>query len=185
MPAQPPRVGRLEVICGCMFAGKTTELIRRAVAARDAGWRVTVIKPSSDTRSGETAVRTHAGEELPAQSAESASHAENLARDCEVAAIDEAHFFGAPLADVCRRLLGRGVRVIAAGLERDHRGEPFEPFPALLIEADEVLKLFAPCARCGAPAIHSQRMFASSARIAVGGAGQYEPRCRACFKSGA
>lgn len=182
MPAHPPRVGRLEVICGSMFAGKTTELIRRAIAARDAGLRVIVIKPSTDTRSSAAFVRTHGGEELPAQSAESVSHAETLARDCQVAAIDEAHFFGAPLAGACLRLVERGVRVIAAGLERDHRGEPFEPFPALLLEADEVLKLSAPCARCGAPAIHSQRMFASSERIAVGGAGQYEPRCRACFE---
>lgn len=184
MPVDPPRVGRLEVICGCMFAGKTTELIRRAVAAHDAGLRVIVIKPSTDTRSGATLVRTHAGDEFPAHSAESASHAEILARECDVAAIDESHFFGHALAEACRRLLDRGVRVIAAGLERDHRGEPFEPFPSLLIEADEVLKLSAPCARCGAPAIHSQRMFASSERIAVGGAGQYEPRCRACFEPG-
>jgi thymidine kinase len=95
--------------------------------------------------------------------------------------IDEAHFFGAALTPVCIELIRRGVRVIVAGVERDHLGRPFEPFPSLLCEADEVVKLSGRCAVCGGPSVHSQRLIASDAHIVVGGAESYQPRCRACF----
>lgn len=193
-PARPSRpTGRLEVIRGCMFSGKTTELIRRVELARSAGASVLVFKPAGDTRSGANAVRTHAGRTLDAIDA--AEAAEVVGR-CEkamagrpaaaawVVAIDEAHFFGGPLTGACREMLERHSRVIVAGLDRDHRGGPFDPLPALMELADEVVTLHAPCAVCGAPAIHSQRMFESSSRIAVGGAGGYEARCARCFVPG-
>jgi thymidine kinase len=177
--------GRLEVICGPMFAGKTTALIARLSAARAAGLEAVALKPALDTRYAHAAITTHTGERLPALAAACADEVMNLLGDAGVGGvvgIDEAHFFGAALVAPVRALLLRGVRVIVAGVERDHRGEPFEPFPALLVEADEVVKLHAVCARCGGPAVHSQRMFASNARVAVGGPGDYEARCQRCFE---
>jgi thymidine kinase len=102
----------------------------------------------------------------------------------DVLAIDEIHFFGAALTPIVHQLIGLNKRIILAGVERDHRGRPFEPFPALLCEADEVVKLSGTCAVCGGPSVHSQRMISDDSDIVVGGAEMYQPRCRACFKPG-
>lgn len=185
--------GRLEVICGPMFAGKTTALIaalERARGAMAAG--VWAFKPSLDGRYHPTALASHAGARFEARAIEHAGEIEEavLGSGLEgleapaVVGIDEAHFFGAGLVGPVRSLVASGVRVVVAGLERDHRGEPFEPLPALLCEADAVTKLTAACARCGCEAVHTQRIVASDSRIVVGGAGMYEPRCRACFRPG-
>jgi thymidine kinase len=176
--------GRLEVICGPMFAGKTTELIRRLSAATNAGPGVLALKPARDTRYGRTVIATHTAETFEAVElldAASLPEAVRLHAGTTVVGVDEAHFFGASLLAPCRTLVGLGLRIIVAGVERDHRGDPFEPFPLLLCEADEVTKLHAVCAACGGPAVHSQRMFADDSTIVVGGAGAYEARCRACF----
>jgi len=173
-------VGRLEVIYGCMFAGKTTELLRRLADARAAGRSAAAVKPRGDCRSGRSRLATHTGATLEAFDAADASQIPDAA---EVIGVDEAHFFGAALTPVCRALVARGRRVIVAGVHLDHRGRPFEPFPELLPMADEALHLFAPCARCGRPAIHSHRKGPAPPgnRIVVGGAELYEPLCPGCF----
>lgn len=181
--------GRLEIICGPMFAGKSTELIRRLREGERGGLMVVGFKPVSDTRSGEAAIRTHPGDVLEARPLGGALQLiESLPRGVEVdrlvIGVDEGHFFGAALVEPVRLLLSRGARVIVAGVERDHRGLPFEPFPALLCEADEVVKLTSVCAVCGGAAVHSQRMVASDAAIVVGGAESYQARCRGCFRGG-
>ncbi len=173
----PP--GRLEVICGPMFAGKSTTLIARLQAS---GVPFTLCKPVSDTRYAHDHVVTHDGLKLEARAI--ADPSEILAMHTPVLGIDEAHFFGAGLIAPVLKLLASGKRVIIAGIDRDHTGAPFEPFPRLLCEADEVVKLASRCARCNAPAVHSQRLIASTARIVVGGAESYEPRCRRCFVPG-
>jgi thymidine kinase len=171
-------VGRLEVIYGCMFAGKTTELIRRLVAAREGGLAAVAVKPRIDTRSGAARLATHTGSTLEALDI---AVSEEIPGEADVIGIDEAHFFGEPLAGACRRLVAGGRRVIVAGVHLDHRGRPFAPFPTLLAAADEAVQLFAPCARCGRPAIHSHRRVAGEGRFVVGGADLYEPRCEGCF----
>jgi len=164
----------LELIYGCMFAGKTTELIRRLAAAPGS----IAVKPRSDTRSA-ARLATHTGSTLPA--IEIQDPAELLPLSNPVIGIDEAHFFGAALTPIVSRLRSR--RLIIAGVHLDHRGEPFEPFPSLLPHADERLQLFAPCARCSQPAIHSHRKVKTGDRITVGGADLYDPLCEACFRS--
>jgi thymidine kinase len=164
-----------------MFSGKTTELIARLAHAAGAGARVVALKPLRDNRYAQSELVTHAGLRLGAGAVASALDIAGSATGFEVVGIDEAHFFGASLVAPCMELVRQGVRVIVAGVERDHKGRPFEPFPALLCEADEVVKLSGPCARCGAPAVHSQRMTGGDEAIVVGGAEMYEARCRGCF----
>lgn len=182
MRPTPPAeyAGRLEVICGPMFAGKTTELLRRLGADE----RAVLCKPAHDTRYDAQAAVTHDGRSRPAVPIASGAELMVAARARRVVGIDEAHFFGNQINEPIAALLHVGVRVIVAGLERDHRGRPFDPFPHLLCEADEVLKLAGLCARCGAASIHSQRLTDAHERIVVGGAESYEPRCRACFVPG-
>ena len=181
--------GFLTVICGPMFAGKSTALIDRVHAARDAGLHTIVVKPSSDDRYAKTRVVTHDGrfiDAIPVRNAEvvlSEVASSGFAPGPGLfVAIDEAHFFGDGLVAPVRHLLHAGATVLIAGVERDHRGDAFAPFPALLIEADEVVKFHARCSRCGGRAVHSQRMIADDSHIVVGGAEAYEARCRGCFE---
>ncbi len=167
-----------------MFAGKTTELIRRYSSAVESGHRTRVFKPRRDVRYDPDAIVTHGGVSIAACPVEGAARILVEAIGAEFVLIDEAHFFGSALVEPTLSLVGAGVGVVIAGLERDHRGEPFEPFPRLLCEADTVVKLTCPCARCGASAVHSQRLIDSRERIVVGGAESYEPRCRSCFVPG-
>jgi thymidine kinase len=177
--------GRVEVICGSMFSGKTEELIRRARRAVIAKQQVQVFKPDVDTRYSIQRVTSHNGqafEAVPVPNAQAIM--EQLDRATTVVAIDEAQFFDAGIEQITEQLARRGIRVIIAGLDMDFRGEPFGPMPALLCCADEVQKLHAICMICGENASRTQRLVnGEPARyddpiILVGASETYEARCR-------
>lgn len=176
--------GRIELICGPMFSGKTTTMIARLVAAHRAGLDVVAIKPLQDIRYSLDQIVTHDGKTLPAVSVGDAQAARRAAGSHRVVGIDEVHFFDDSLVDVCHELVEADTRVVAAGVEMDHRGQPFEVVRRLADVAHDVTRLTAICARCGAAARHSQRLAGGNARIVVGGAGMYEPRCDRCFEPG-
>ena len=177
------RRGWVEVVCGSMFSGKTEELLRRLKRARIARQRVALFKPALDTRYHDTEGVSHDATAMPSEVVHSAEPMLLLAGDADVAGIDEAQFFGVELVDVVEHLAREGRRVIVAGLDQDYLGRPFEPVPQLMAVAEHVTKLHAVCVRCGAPANHSQRIVADGARVLVGEAEAYEPRCRRCFKA--
>lgn len=186
--------GRLEVIAGPMFAGKTEELLRRVERARIARKTVLLFKPEIDVRYSATEVVTHNGRRLPCRllpvpvdpvGFRERLTPEELART-EVFAFDEAHFFGASFPEICEDLVAQGKRVIVAGLDLNFRAEPFGPIPVLLALADEVVKLTAVCTVCGAPATRTQRLVGGKPALAgpevlIGGLETYEPRCREHF----
>lgn len=174
--------GRLEVIAGCMFSGKTERLIARLRAARGEGRRVAAFKHRIDDRYDATHLVTHTQDRFDAQRATDAAEIERLASDAEVVGIDEGHFFGSALIDVVRRMVAEGRRVIVVGIDRDAWGRPFKPMPQLAAMADEAEQTTAACRRCGATARYSQRMVPVEANIMVGGAEFYEPRCERCFE---
>jgi thymidine kinase len=176
------RAGRIEVITGSMFSGKSEELIRRVRRAQIARQKVQLFKPRIDARFSHSEIVSHSEMKLPSQVVEKASEIPPLvARETEVVAIDEGQFFDATLVEVVDALANRGLRVIVAGLDQDYRGRPFEPMPQLMAVAEYVDKTLAVCMRCGAPANRSQRLVHADGRVVVGGAGEYEARCRACF----
>jgi len=183
-PGRPsaPGSGWIEVICGSMFSGKTEELLRRIKRARLARQRVLLFKPRIDDRYDAVKVVSHEG--LNADALPVATAAEILARvppATSVVGIDEVQFFDDAIVAALESLATRGVRVIAAGLDQDWRGQPFGPVPALMAVAEYVTKLHAVCARCGAPGTRSQRLVAAEGQLFVGGSAEYESRCRACF----
>jgi thymidine kinase len=183
-PGRPsaPGGGWIEVICGSMFSGKTEELLRRIKRARLARQRVLLFKPRIDNRYDAVKVVSHEG--LNADALPVAAAAEILARVppvTSVVGIDEVQFFDDAIVAALESLATRGVRVIAAGLDQDWRGQPFGPVPALMAVAEYVTKLHAVCARCGAPGTRSQRLVAVEGQLFVGGSAEYESRCRACF----
>jgi thymidine kinase len=179
--------GRVEVIAGPMFAGKTEELLRRVRRASIAGQRVMVFSHALDTRSGTDRVASHAGLDAPSRPARSA--AEILASvdgdSVDMVAIDEAHFFGPELIRAVGELADRGLLVVVAGLDVTFTGEPFEPMPSLMALAERVDKLTSICAVCGADAIYHARVDDADAAgdptlisENVGGLETYQARCR-------
>jgi thymidine kinase len=174
--------GCVEVVCGSMFSGKTEELLRRVKRAKIARLPVQLFKPTVDARYDAVKVVSHAGGHAEALPVASAAELEaNLSEHTRVVGIDEVQFFDDAIVAAVDRIADRGVRVICAGLDLDYRGLPFGSMPALLAIAEQVTKLQAVCSQCGAPATRSQRLVAREGQLFVGGASEYEPRCRACF----
>lgn len=179
---QTQGVGWIEVICGCMFSGKTEELIRRIRRAQIAKQKVVIFKPEIDNRYSENEVVSHSKQKIESVSINSAEEILELSKDAEVVGIDEVQFFGAEVVDVCNKLAKEGKRVIAAGLDKDYLGSPFEPIPQLLAVAEYIVKTLAICMKCGNPANFTQRLIDSEERVLVGTDKIYEARCRKCFK---
>ena len=144
------RPGRIEVVCGSMFSGKTEELIRRIKRAVFAKQRVEIFKPSIDTRYSDEEVVSHDRNTILSTPIDTSASILLLSADIDVVGIDEAQFLDDGLVDVCNQLANRGVRVIVAGLDMDFKGVPFGPMPALCAIADEVAKVHAICVKCGA-----------------------------------
>ena len=176
------RRGRIEVVCGSMFSGKTEELIRRMKRAKFARQKVEIFKPSIDTRYSEEDVVSHDQQHIPSTPVDSSAALLLLAGDIDVVGIDEAQFFDQGLVAVCNELANRGVRVIVAGLDMDFKGEPFGPMPALCAVADDVTKVHAICVKCGSLAYLSHRLVQNEKRVLLGETQEYEPLCRECYQ---
>ena len=178
--SMPEETGWIEVIAGCMFSGKTEELIRRLRRAKIAKQNVKIFKPKIDTRYSNSDIVSHSEQSLPSILIEDINEVLEYSKDAEVIGIDEAQFFSPDIVSVCNRLANEGKRVIVAGLDQDYRGVPFEPMPQLLAVAEYITKTLAICVECGNPADKTQRKTASSERVIVGASDIYEARCRKC-----
>jgi thymidine kinase len=174
----PRDVGWIEVVTGCMFSGKTEELIKRLRRAQYARQPVVVFKPRIDDRYSEDSVGSHSGQRMRSFQIDHSSQIPALVGDAVVVGIDEAQFFDAGLVDVCEQLAFGGKRVVVAGLDMDYRGVPFEPLPHLMAVAEYVTKNLAICVVCGNPADRSQRLVNRGSRVLVGETEAYEARCR-------
>ena len=170
------REGWIEVICGCMFAGKTEELIRRINVLSYARKNILVFKPKIDDRYSTTEIASHAGSKVPCIVISEAKEILNHVN------------YDTDVVDICEYLADSGLRVMVAGLDKDFRGEPFGVLPDLLTRAEFVTKLTAVCAKCGAPATRTQRIINGKPAsfndpiVLVGAKEAYEPRCRHCHE---
>ena len=181
------RNGWVEVISGCMFAGKTEELIRRVNVLMFAKKNIIVFKPKIDNRYSDDKVVSHAGSSIKSVViSDSQEILKHVTDNTEVVAIDEVQFFDSGVVKVCDQLANKGIRVIVAGLDTDFRGEPFGIMPNLITCAEFVTKLTAVCNTCGAPATRTQRIINGAPAnyndpvILVGASESYEARCRHC-----
>jgi thymidine kinase len=175
--------GAVEVICGCMFSGKSTELIRRIEVSRAAGQKVQVFNSTLDKRYAKKGICTHSLIMTDAAQVERAEEIPALVdKDTVVVALDEVNFFTNEIVNVAQGLAKQGKRVICCGLDLDYRGVPFESTARLLAVADTVDKLAARCTQCGKPARRTNRLADVKSRIYVGGAKDYDARCVDCFE---
>lgn len=185
--SNPPRAGQLTVITGPMFAGKTSALLRNITREKRRRRKVLAVTHRLDDRFGVGVIASH---DRLSVAAVALGGAEELrerffaasARP-DVVALDEAQFFGPGLSPVVAEILRTGTDVDVAGLCQDHGGHPFEPVATLMTQAEDVIKLVATCAICGAAAAYQQLIDDRPAPSGplVGGAELYEPRCRAHF----
>ena len=178
----PRNTGWIEVIVGCMFSGKTEELIRRIRRAQIARQKVAIFKPKIDTRYSNDHIVSHSEAKLLSTVVESSDEILARAQDAQVVGIDEGQFFDQRIVDVAEELANKGKRVIIAGLDQDYRGKPFEPMPQLLAVAEYITKTLAICVVCGNPADRTQRITPGVERVLVGAKEAYEARCRNCFE---
>lgn len=188
---RPATSGRIEVICGCMFSGKTEELIRRIRQVSIARQPFRIFTPRLDTRYSARHVTSHIGSQLEAHPVSSICEVLAYTEDVRVVAIDELHFLEDPAERVvegCQQMADQGIRVLVAGLDQDYRAAPFPAMAQLMAVAEHVDKLYAICVRCGAYATRTQRLVdgqpapASAPTIVVGGHDLYEARCRVCYE---
>ena len=180
-PHQLPKdTGWIEVITGCMFSGKTEELIRRLRRAQIAKQKVKIFKPRIDARYSRESIVSHNDQSLPSILIDDIIEVLKLSEDAQVIGIDEAQFFNEGIVHICNLLASKGKRVIVAGLDQDYTGKPFEPIPQLLATAEYITKQHAICVVCGNPADKTQRKTTESERVIVGAADIYEARCRKC-----
>jgi thymidine kinase len=178
--------GWVHVICGCMFCGKTDEMLRLLRRFAIAGREVVLIKPSLDTRTDEVNVVSRSGARHPAMAVDHSREIAGLVGEADIVAIEEGQFFDEGLPEVVEVLADAGKQVVVTGLDRDFRGVPFGPMPRLMALADQVTKLTAICVVCGEQATRTQRLIdghpasADSPLIVIGGMGDetYEARCR-------
>lgn len=182
-------LGKLTVVCGSMYAGKSEELIRLARRSLYAKKKVQVFKPSIDDRYHQTMVVSHMGVQHEAETAVNVAELSSKVRkETQVLLIEEVQFFEPSIVEFLVQQADRGVDVIVAGLDQDFRRQPFGPMPALLAAADEVIKLRAICMKCGNPASHTYRMVDGKPAhwddpiVLIGATESYEARCRNCFE---
>ena len=174
-------MGRIEVICGPMFAGKTEALIGRLTEASRRGERVQIFKPLLDDRYAEDVIMSHNSKSLPALSARKAKDILSKLDFCDVVGIDEVQFFDDGLIKCVNILANQGKRVVLSGLDMDYLGKPFDLVARLMSVAEYVTKLQGICMRCGAAAFFSHRLSKSKRKILLGERKEYEVLCRACF----
>jgi len=181
---QADRAGWIEVICGCMFSGKTEELIRRLNRALIAKQKVEIFKPVVDNRYHHQDIVSHNQTAIRSTPVNFASDILLLAGDSDVVGIDEAQFFDDAIVSVCNQLANQGKRVIVAGLDMDFEGKPFGSMPYLLAVAEFVTKVHAICARTGELASFSYRLASNDEQVMLGQLGEYEARSRRAFVEG-
>ena len=178
------KTGWIEVICGCMFSGKTEELIRRLNRALIARQKVEIFKPALDKRYHEEKIVSHSEREIRSTPVNFAGDILLLTGNCDVVGIDEAQFFDEAIVEVCNTLANQGKRVIVAGLDMDYQGKPFGSMPNLLAVAEFVTKVHAICAQTGELASFSFRLTDNQSRVLLGEKDSYEARSRKAFVEG-
>lgn len=157
---QDPHYGRIEVIFGPMFSGKSEELIRRLIRARDHGHKkVQAFYPYTDDRGKRGTINTANGEEYPAiEVLSSKGILEKIEPGVDIVGIDEAQFFDMELTHICIGLAKMGKIVIVSGLAADFKNDSFGPMGGILAIAEASDRRTAYCDHCGAVADRTQRL---------------------------
>jgi thymidine kinase len=180
--------GWIDVITsGSMYAGKTTDLIRRVRNFVLAKRTAVVFQPRIAKRfSEDEVIMSHDGLRFEAVLTDNPMEIMWYAEmhKPSVIAIDEAQFYDMSLVDVVQELANRGHYVILAGLSQTSEGKPFGIMPYLLTIADNITSVYGVCVQCGEPATKPFALRAKTEEVSIGAGDKYEARCRKCWLEG-
>ena len=176
-------MGRIELILGCMYSGKTTEMVRKINMYKTLNKPMVIYTHAMDTRYAESGkISTHDNTILQAIPKTHLSDIfETLSyQTAEMIFIEEAQFFPDLFDTVVRAANEHNKTLIISGLDGDYLLQPFEQIIRLIPHAESVIKLNALCRKCGdgTPASFSKRIVSSVERQLVGSNGIYEAVCR-------
>jgi len=174
--------GNIEVICGPMFSGKTTELIKKLRYAKKRKREIVVFKPVIDSRYHKENIVSHDGKSISCLPIKNPLDIIELSKDSDVIGIDEAQFFNEELISICNTLANQGKEIIVSGLNMDSSGIPFGIMPQLLAIAEKITKKYAVCENCKEEANFSYRKNKNKNTILIGEQKEYTALCRECFK---
>ena len=176
-------MGKLVLICGAMFSGKTTRLIAEAERFAKSGTPILYLKPSIDNRYSEDEIVTHDGMKVPASIMPHSLKERYIVERAEVILIDEVQFIEPHHIQEIVDLTNEGKTVICAGLDLDYRTEPFDITKELLAHADEIIKIAGIC-RCGNDTRYSllKQNQGVNGIVHLGAAETYEAVCRSCYQ---
>ena len=174
----------IEIITGCMFSGKTEELIKRINKSASNGFKTLLFKPEIDKRYHPEFIVSHNGTAIESKVISHSKEILNHITNIEIVGIDEAQFFDNEIVDVCRHLASKNLRVILTGLNNDFNNNPFGPMPGLMAISNAITLLHASCAKCGNQAFYTFKKSNSETLIEIGKNDMYEPRCKSCYKKG-
>ena len=174
--------GNLETIVGAMFAGKTSELLKRILWAKHQNKKIIVIKPSLDDRYSNEKIITHndLSHECYAMNDWSTTLKKfNFEKsEVDMVFLDEIQFMDTThTLNNVEIILSKGIDVVCAGLDQDSRGKPWETSSMLLGLSDKIVKIYGFCNVCGLEATKTYRKTEGGERTQVGAANIYEPRC--------
>ena len=175
--------GKLELIVGPMYAGKTTKLLD-LYEKTEGG---VLVKSTMDKRYANNDIVTHNGKRYEAHSCENSKDILYLAQNSNSKSnlfIDEIQFFDEDILIALEKLKNDGINVVAAGLYSTFENNPF-PLKAssvytmkhVISLADKIHRLYASCATCGGDAAYTHKTGGTKNIIEVGGKDIYEPRC--------
>jgi thymidine kinase len=172
----------LTTVAGPMYAGKTSYILQKILWHNHCNEKVLVIKPGIDNRYSQDHIETHNRLKFPCITMTTWTDVLDkynlMPYNYHTVFIDEVQFMDTETTlAVVHDMLTNGVNVVAAGLDQDSRGQPFETTAMLLALSDKVDKIQAICTSCGQVATKTQRSEATGDRVAVGSIGMYEPRC--------
>ena len=169
-------------ISGCMFAGKSTELIKLANKLCSSGFKVLALKYKFDTRYEDNKVEivSHPGERFPARAVVTLHEALDEVSKYDVILVDEGQFFK-DLIEFVKLVASSNKSIIVAGLDLTYQKQPFGQMLDLQKIAGWSVKLSAVC-ECGASAQYTKRTVTLGDQvIVIGGAELYRPACETCW----
>ena len=173
--------GKLELIIGPMFSGKSTELIRRIRLLQKISKKVLVIKPTIDSRYITNKITTHNFESVECMVLKELEDISDIIiKEYHTIVIDEGQFFTTLKETIVRWLDNFSINIIVGGLDGDFKKNPIGQILELIPHSDSCTKLTSLCNVCndGTPAPFTLRTVKSNDTVLVGGAESYIPVCR-------
>ena len=179
--------GKLELIIGNMFSGKSSELIRRINITKSIHKKILVINFAGDNRYSSNSVATHDQTKISCLKLTKLSELnESLISQYDSIFIDEGQFFTDLVPIVTKMVDHYHKHVVISGLDGDSDRNMFGDIIKLIPICDKVDKLKAYCNKCNdgtyAPFTMAIKKISKSPNVVdIGGSDKYLPVCRYHF----